>query len=712
MRSLRTLLPRKSPLIAAPLMLLLVFSVVASVAADPGGPMRNGKRQKSTPDALQLAPVDRPRAPTSPQHAPANSDVRPSAPLARGGQTDALSDAGAPKTRVAVPTGTSIDMRLLVISADGNEADFLAIKAFLSQIGIPFDALIATQTPLTASMLSDGASHAYYQGIVLCTGNLTYNYPGTKQWQSAFTSDQWTTLWQYEATYGIRQVTSYTYPYGYPDNYGLNLVTYQDTSTTPLQATLTAAGQQVFPYLNAATPVTISGAWTYLATVCTAGGCGCTTNCPTVTPLLTTSNGYVIASTASYPDGRENLAVTAANNPYLFHSMLLSYGIINWVTKGYFLGERHANLNVQPDDILIADSTWDPATLTDTTGATRRMTAADLQAVLNWQNGVRAQPNTSTFRIEWPFVGAGASGIYTPDDLTPAVIANQASFNWISHTYTHQNLDSPTTAFSTTQELQLNDKAATSRLGLTDYFNDSLVQPSVSGLSNPDAFLGLHTFGIKYVVSNTSLPGWNNPSPNAGFYSTYQPGILIIPRHPSNLFYNLATPAQWVSEYNCYYGPAGACANGKWHYWDHNLSYAEILDKESDILLAYLLKWDLDPLMFHQTNMVAYDGVHSLLGDLEDATLAKYNAMVNLPIRNLQQHQVGIFMANRMAYDASGARATWVVGTGVTLTTTNAATIPVTGISYGANTEVYGGQTISYVSMTAGQTLILPLLSK
>src|SRR5206468_10038017 len=115
---------------------------------------------------------------------------------------------------------------------------------------------------------------------------------------------------------------------------------------------------------------------------------------------------------------------------------------------------------------------------------------------------------------------------------------------------------------------------------------------------------------------DTSRAGWSNPTPNTGFYSAHQPGLLIIPRHATNLFYNVRTPAEWVSEYNCYYGPQGTCANGKRRFWDHNLTYAEILDKESDKWLQYLLKWDIDPIMFHQPNLGAYEGDRSLLGNL------------------------------------------------------------------------------------------------
>ena len=79
---------------------------------------------------------------------------------------------------------------------------------------------------------------------------------------------------------------------------------------------------------------------------------------PTVTtPFVVTAdnNHYPVVSIITYPDGRQNLAVTAENNPYLIHSLLLSYGNVNWLTKGLFVGERHVYLNPEDDDILIDD---------------------------------------------------------------------------------------------------------------------------------------------------------------------------------------------------------------------------------------------------------------------------------------------------------------------------------------------------------------------
>ena len=139
----------------------------------------------------------------------------------------------------------------------------------------------------------------------------------------------------------------------------------------------------------------------------------------------------------------------------------------------------------------------------------------------------------------------------------------------------------------------------------------------------------------------------DNPSPNAGIYNQYQPSILMIPRYPTNLYYNVGTPPQWLAEDNCLY-PAGA--------FGHVTSYPALLDRQSQVLLLNMLQGDMDPLMFHQTNMEAYDGTHSLLSDLLDATLAKYNSLFTLPVLSPPMggsaNSLGDRMAQRMQYSA------------------------------------------------------------
>jgi len=168
----------------------------------------------------------------------------------------------------------------------------------------------------------------------------------------------------------------------------------------------------------------------------------------------------------------------------------------------------------------------------------------------------------------------------------------------------------------------------------------------------------------------------------------------MIPRRPVNLFYNVSTPTEWTNEYNYLYH----------NFWGRDLSYTEVLDKVSDVLLQYLLRGEVDPWMFHQNNLRAYDGVHTLLGDLLDRALQKYSAIVVLPIRSLTQAAIGDWTKARMRYNGAGIHASIAPAQGtITITADQAAVVPVTGLC-GAAAEQYGGQCISHISLAAGQT--------
>jgi hypothetical protein len=324
-----------------------------------------------------------------------------------------------------------------------------------------------------------------------------------------------------------------------------------------------------------------------------------------------------------------------------------------------------------------------------------------------WQNAMHTTyPLASSVKLEWAFNGEGTTDIWDyPDTLTPAVMQNHLPFNFVNHTMTHANLDFITYT-EARRELVLNHRVAINN-GITNYFRDSMVQPDISGLYNAQFALAAKDFGIKYLISDTSRPGWDNPTPNAGFYSQFQPSILIIPRRPSNLFYNLSTPEEWVSEYNCYYGPNAECADGRWSYWPQDLNYEQLIDKESDVWLTYLLKWDIDPLMFHQANVRAFDGNRSLLSDLIDATLTKYFSLVNLPILGMSQHEIGLKMTQRMKYNASGIKGSLIPCKSITLSTTQSAVIPVTGLARGTRQENYGGQVTSYLQVNQGRPITI-----
>jgi len=606
----------------------------------------------------------------------------------------------------AVEPARPVSMRLLVIAADGNETDYPAITTFLDEVGVPYDKLLAATTPLTASMLSDGTT-GKYQGIVLTTGNLTYFDTTAGTWQSAFTQDEWATLRQYQKDFHVRSLTSYTFPEA---SYGLSYAGYRDTLGTTLPATLTPAGKQVWPYINAANPVQLSGAWIYLGSVID----------PSVTtPLMTVEvDGatYPVASVTTF-DGYENLAVTVANNANLLHSILLSTGWINWVTRGNFLGQRSSSIDVQIDDLFIGTDQWDPTTNTANTEYTS--VPADITAMKAYQDARRADPTTPGFKIEYAFNGAGG---VTNRALVNSVRANRSQFGFINHTWTHFNLDcgnceNPTGVITATP-LQIQSQILTNRLygGLLGLPGDSdvLVQPDISGINtppNPKAQKAAANVGIRYWIGDTSRPGQTNPTFNTGFTTAGDSRLFVVPRRPTNLFVAATTPEQWTSVYNHFYAPGGILC-GITTCFDRPQTYQEILDHESEYLLRYLLRGDLDPWMFHVGNTRAYSGTRSVLSDLLDATFSKYTSMVNTPIRSISFKQSGQAMQARGAYNAAGITATVTPCTSITIKTTKAATVPVNGVAYTATNstvETYGGRTTSNVRLRAGQTVTIPL---
>jgi MYXO-CTERM domain-containing protein len=227
-------------------------------------------------------------------------------------------------------------------------------------------------------------------------------------------------------------------------------------------------------------------------------------------------------------------------------------------------------------------------------------------------------------------------------------------------------------------------------LGLSPYATINAVTPNVSGLANPDAMRALHDAGIQQVVSDTSYPAENNPSPNAGIWNAVEPSVLEIPRKPSDLYFNVSQPAEWTPEYAALHTIAA-------------IDYPTLTGKISDDLFSYMLNGSNDPWMFHQANLRNYDGAgHSLLSDVLDAAFRKYEAVMTLPIVSPTMDDLATRVKNRMSLDASGVVAT-IAGSSLSVTVAHAATVPITGLCVSGG-ESYAGQSISYVALADGQT--------
>src|SRR6266566_130013 len=585
---------------------------------------------------------------------------------------------------------STIDMKLLVVTNGRTESDFPAIKQILDYLGTPYDVLDMTANTggITASMLSDGNCHGYYQGVIFAYGGFNYPYNGVI------------------------------------------------TSAGTASASFTSAGASTFWYANTVTPLTISNAYTYLGTPLSALPSGAS-----VTPLLTDASGNALVLIYALGDGRQYLTQTFDSSPYLMHDLILAYGLINWVTKGIFLGEYHVFAAAQVDDFFINGSEWTPGTpctnpvthdrtAPDATSLPFfRINSADMNSLVAWQNKFRSDPLLSNFKLTLAFNGVGTTGnkdwtgLPSPgvanDDLTANVQNYQQYFHWISHTYDHPNslnglhksdpygdpdtpqvdsidleiLTNQYVANGTGQNLDPDPSDSVSPIHLTDFNPANLVTPGVTGLNDTLVPSYLVQDGIRYVVSDTSVLGQANngpnPSPNVGMVNSYAPSVYEVPRHPNDIFFNAVNWADDQAEFSCIYNnPVQPPFN--------TFAAPQILDYVSSSFVSNMLIGDIDPQMFHQNNLHDYDGQgHSLLSDAYDQTFSKYERVYNLPT------------ATASLTGLAGSNLTISITVPATATVPSA-TIPVTGL-YTVGAESYGGQQISHVPVSRGLTITLPV---
>jgi len=610
---------------------------------------------------------------------------------------------------VVCPTPT-IDMKILVVTNGKTEADFGAITQVLDYMGTPYSVLDFAANPagVTPDLLSDGDCHGYFQGVIFATGGYIYTLPGMQ------------TLNLYEESFGVRQVNWYTDPT--PD-FGLNFTstTVAASSTEAYSASYSAAAAPIFSYANTATPLVISNAFIYLTTPVAAASLPAGN---TVTPLLTDASGNALSAIYSFADGRTYLTQTFDSSQYLTHDLVLAYGLINWVTKGIFLGDYHVYAAAQVDDLFINDSEWIPNTpCTDPITHDRtppdasslpvfRVTSSDMTSLVNWQNSLQTDPITTGFKLTLAFNGVGTTGNIdwtglrtagrTRDSLLSNLSRYQGSFHWISHTYDHPatlnglckstatgsgcgDTDNPAVdhidleiltnmyvANGTGQMLDTDLSDTTAPAGvvplmLTDFNPINLISPGVTGLNDPNVPGYLAADGIQYVVTDTSVIGQPNngpnPSPNVGIVNSFAPGIYEVPRYPNDVYYNAANWADDQAEFHCIYNNPVAPPFSTYNA-------AQILDFVSTSFVVNMLKGDMNPQMFHQPNLhfsnnatnLGLTGTHnsSLLTDTYSQTFTKYKALYKLPILSLTLDQLGQRMQGRNAYNLSDATATLI----------------------------------------------------
>jgi hypothetical protein len=640
---------------------------------------------------------------------------------------------------LAAPT-LRVDLRVLVVENGTPSAN--AIAAELGREGVPYttvDLASATRPTIDQAFLetvSPTVLEGNFQAVVL---------PDAAP--AGMSAAELLAVTTYEATFGVRQISAYVWP----GSVGLDAPVYSG-SLDGRTATVTAAGLAgPFSYLSGSFAFddfdpSVMETYGYVSTVPAAAAA-------TVQSLVTvTDPGGSAVGTAvgvSTDQGRENMFLTVGYNENQQWFQDIAHGLITWVTRGVHLGYDRNYFSVQVDDVFLADGRWSSAAnctpgedCTDPTVTTPdiRMVPSDVTRLTTWQvnNG---------YRLDLVFNSGGTDQFKAAnggtDPMATALLAAQNQFHWTNHTYSHpflgcrQDFTSiPWGCLSTIPgqlrvaagdmntadyqwfpatgdpddggiipQIEQNQQFAATN-NLTNFDPTELVTGEHSGLltnpqqpmDNPNLAPSLLAAGIHYTASDASRETGQRLV--AGSTTT-----LTVPRHPTNIYYNVGTYQDEVSEYNWIYtsranGGSGTCE-------DHpetttcitpldasteaaaTASFnSYILPLETRIALSHVLTNDPRSHYAHQSNL----SEDAILLPMVSSVLSSYRSLfaANAPIVEQTLTQQGQTLGLTDAWNtASGGVTAYLDGLGLHLGASSAA-IPLTVPTATTGTAVAG----------------------
>ncbi len=635
---------------------------------------------------------------------------------------------------MAVPLGADVQVRLkiLLITTPDYQDMYEAAKLLLLRVGVPFDTLDATTTPLLSTTLETSPGLGNYDAIVLTSGSLGMQ-ASNGDYMSAFDANEWQLLADYERSYRIRQVALYDYPNS--DN-GTDYLSSIDPSLTPTNLKLATEGRNIWTEIQPSASIPLEDN-TYTATLAGA------------TPVLTTTSGAVVASIYNY-DGREQLSFFSWQNDLSSQTRNLGYGWLRWVTRNLFLGERKMYFSLHIDDYFLPTNIWDPVSKTNK--FSYRITPVDVNSFIGWQNSFRnTYPSFSTFTGNMFFNGlryqfnspsncsVKQTTTATSEALSAFTRCIQNNFNFTSHTFSHITIDENTSLATLRSELGENVRVATGQGGLalgTNFDANALVTGGHTGLgdfwfrtppynagksaSNPNLIVAAKEYGITNIASHinaeTSYPQCRSTTDdcNQAPYFTNEGlvfpnnlpsnNILLVPRYGTFVAYNASTPTEQTSVFNETYR----------YSFGRDLSYAEIIAEQARRSLLEITNFAANPPFVHQTNIRRYTkstGMYSCITcDWLNALALRYSSIYNLPVVNLTQSKIETMMRRRAAFRAAKPSAIWnKTKNSVAISASNASPIPLSntavGEAYGTDKVVWlnGGDVVSLGAPTTNR---------
>ncbi|HET6279476.1 MAG TPA: hypothetical protein VFH73_00860, partial [Polyangia bacterium] len=303
-----------------------------------------------------------------------------------------------------------IDARLLVLAGSADDRALAPLRRELDGAGMPYSVLVSTAVPLPPQTFGrDG--HGLYNGVVF-----TGCGPGGGPSDADRTAAE-----LYAASFGVRTACLFAGPGAKSGIEGAMAV------STPLTLSFAPAARQLFGgYLNLATPLVVDAVSAFVARpAAPAPG-------STITPLLTDGAGNLAGALVRKEGGAEQLVLTFEQASGASHSGQLLFGVLVWVSRGVFIGEKRAYFGPQVDDMFMGTRLRG--------GVIYRMSGDDLRNARRWQEQARATASDD-LRLTLAFNG---SEVDDTDDLTKVARDVGRNFLFVSHTFDHRRLDDAT----------------------------------------------------------------------------------------------------------------------------------------------------------------------------------------------------------------------------------------------------------------------------
>lgn len=608
-----------------------------------------------------------------------------------------------PLQKIAPLPNYKVDFKILILSATDNpvnEPTYLESQKALQSLGMPFDVMVLTKNGIrqntgALNLINADGSGKYY-GIVTTTGELAFQ-SSPDVWDSALTNTQWEELKNYEAQYSVRRVSLYTFP---SDLIGASLIAGKENGN-PNYLIFTSAVAPFASGIPTAAKPPLKETWLLPAKII---------NATLTKSFMLFKDSTVAATTSKFTDGREQLHFFFDQSIYIAGSSIIAPVWIKWLTRNSFVGKRRIYLGVEIDDMYLETDIWDPATQTTPEDGSKiyRVNANDIAAAVDFQNNyLRPTTANPNYRFEIAYNGGGVidAGGYANDALFKKTKTVATSFNWLSHTWDHEDLTNLNYQ-QTTNELTQNYVPPKNLLVWgTNYFSmNSMVTPGISGLFNPNALKAIFDQNIVTVTGDNSRPELvNEANPYIGLYTTIADngfaGVFILPRHATEVYYNTTTKAEMTSLYNFLYRD----------YFGFDSTFAQIMVREEELALTHLLRFEPAPFMFHQANLKRFlvNGTYeSLLSTWMRQILNGIRKYSSLPVLNYKLNDLRQIYNTRQSFEKCGFKGQLEVAnfqiTKLNANSSSACQVAVTGISgtgTGISQETYGPDSTLLISM-------------